>query len=175
MHAHLVRARPHPDGVDAPACSDPDVRTRAAEHQQRRLVDCPEIAQRRERSAIAAVRCGCEEEQVRGAGRERLDSGAPIGVAGHAVRFVDDDEVPGTGGDGRQHLGALDVIHGRDRRRQGRPRIDAHRKRRRQSPQQVAVDIRGGEGETTRQFLRPLLAQAGRRDDKDPIDRAALE
>ena len=178
VHAQLVCALPDADDVDAPSRAGADVVTRAAEDEQRRLVvrvDRPEPAQRLERPAIAAVRRGRQQEDIRGARRERVDGRPAIGVAGHAVRFVDDDDVPWAGGDGGQHLGPLDVVHRRNRRRQRRPRVDPNRQRRRQPPEHTPVDCRRGDGEALRQLVRPLLAQARRREDQDACDRAARQ
>ena len=122
---------------------------------------------------IAVVRCCGEQNDVR---RTRSDCGdglVPVVVVGQAMRLVHDDHVPRAREDRGQHLGTLGVVDRRNRDRPCRPRIDAERQRRHPPGHAAKIDDLGRNVEAVREFLRPLLAQPGRREHQYPVGRAA--
>ena len=130
-------------------------------------------AQRSERTGVAVVRRRREQHDVRDARGQRRDGLVPVAVAREAVRFVDDDDVPRAGGDRRQDVRALDVVHRHDRDRPGRPRVDAVGQRADPPGDGSKIDDLGREVEAFRQLVGPLFAQSGRRDDQHAVGRAA--
>ena len=67
-------------------------------------------AQRPERAGVAVVRRRRQQDDVRGARSQRRDGFVPVALVGQAVRFVNNDDVPGTGGNRRKDFGTLDVV-----------------------------------------------------------------
>ena len=161
--------------MNPPTAGKSNVMTRPTEHQQGVVVAVrlADGAQRREVAPIAVVRRCARENDIRRPSGKRGEGGTPFAVAGDAVHFIDDDQIPATGNCGRQHLGALEVVHRDDRDRDGLPRIHAQRKRRGSPPQRAHIENGRQDPEAFRQFMRPLIAQAGRRHDEHSIRRAA--
>ncbi len=129
----------------------------------------------RDLNARASPLCGVAVSSTTyGSARGQCRHGlVPVAVAGEAVRFVDDDDVPRARGDRRQDVRALDVVHRHDRDRPGRPRIDAVGQRGDAAGNGSKIDDVSLEIEAFRELAGPLFAQAGRRDDQHAVGRAA--
>ena len=124
--------------MHAAASAQPDVASRAPEDEQR-IGMRSGVAERVKGVNVAIVR-GCrQQEDVGGARRERSGGGAAIAVAGGAVRFVDDQNVPPARPDRPQHVRPFDEIDGGDGDRQRGPGIHADRQRRHTAPQVAEI------------------------------------
>jgi hypothetical protein len=93
VHTQFGGARAYVQPMDLASRTKLHGLPRPPEHQKAIAMGA-DVAQRFECAAVAAVRCGSEEQHVAGANRKRGGGCVPLAVAGHAVRFVDHDHVP---------------------------------------------------------------------------------
>ena len=146
-----------------------NLRSSPTEDDQRIPVYGPEPAQRGKRLTVAAVRRRGEQHDVRGSSGNRGDRGLTIAVAGRAVRFVDDEDVPGSCEQRGEHFRPFDVIDGSDGDSPDRPGVHSQRQGCRKAPQGRSIREMRLEPEADRELLHPLIAQAGGRDDENTV------
>jgi hypothetical protein len=89
------------------------------------------------------------------------------------MSFVDDDEIPGAGGDGRQDLRPLHEVDRRDGNRERRPEVQADRQRGGPLAGVAPIDDGRVDAEALRELAGPLVAEAGRDEHERARHRAA--